>query len=234
MKKIQVMFIIVVLAIVGFFFVREKQTKQISTQPSVVVTSELFDEFGSFEYQENNLAVSARVPFTPEGVLVSDIETFASNYISSFISDMSDGASTASFPYNLTLDFEVFESQAIISYVVQGYEFTGGAHGNTFFKSFNYDKSSGAKLDVLDIVTSPDQLWTFAALADKELVVQYPEGVSGDNPENWSVWYATDTDVTFIFAPYQIASFANGVQEFTIVAVSDNASMFDQKYFNSL
>lgn len=231
--KTKTLLILIVLVVVSFFLMREKKSEQMSNS-STGISSELFDEFGSFEYQENNLAVSARVPFSPEGVLVTEIETFATDRIESFIADMSEGASTASFPYNLTLDFEVFESQTIISYIVQGYEFTGGAHGNTFFKSFNYEKTSGRRLDVLDIVSTPEQLQIFAALADKELVVQYPEGASGDNPDNWSVWYANDTSVTFIFAPYQIASYANGVQELTILAVGDNARLFEEKYFNSL
>lgn len=190
---------------------------------------ELFDDLGNYEYEDEQLSVFASIPIDEEGQPVQEVYEYSKEEIERFESMKSD-IETASFPWSLDLDYKTYESQTIISYIVQGYEYTGGAHGNAFLKSFNYDKKTGKQIDVLDIVSSEDSLNVFAALADKELVVEYPEGSSG-TPENWSVWFAHDDGVTFIFAPYQIAPYAVGQQEFTIKTTGDNSELFEEKYF---
>lgn len=229
MKLVKIIAIIVVILSIGFFAKRAFAPN--SLNDSYTNPEGVFDEFGMYEFQAGNVAISAKVPFDDSGKLVHESADYVANYIKTFAENVLANPSDSPFPMNLTFDFKVYESDAIVSYVIQGYEFTGGAHGNTFVKSFNYEKSSGRQLNVLDLVTSQDHLWTFAALLDKSAVVEYPEGASGDNPDNWNVWYADNESVTFIFQTYQIASYSAGQQEFRMVAIGDNASMFDQKYF---
>jgi len=136
-----------------------------------------------------------------------------------------------SAPWILDIEVEEIQSNTLVSYLVNWYEYTGGAHGNIVVESYNYNLETGDRVSVGDIVSSLDHLYTFAALADKELTIHYPEGSSGENPENWNTWYADNESVTFIFSPYQIAAYAVGTQKFRMVATGMNAELFNQEYF---
>lgn len=189
--------------------------------------SEFLSEKGQYNFEDETLIVSADLPEN-----IKDISQFGNEQIERFVSMRKEvgDLETASFPWNLDMTYTKHESDTIISYIVQGYEYTGGAHGNIFLESFNYDKETGKRIDVQDVITDNDTFNILAALADKELTVEYPEG-SNSNPENWSVWYTNNSSITFIFVPYQIASYATGQQELQVVATGDNASLFKQEYF---
>jgi hypothetical protein len=199
------------------------------TKTKQVVSEELvfLDEDGTYSFKDSSLIVNADLPED-----VQEIAKYGDEQIDRFVSMRKEAGDleTASFPWNLDMKYQTYESDTIISYLVQGYEYTGGAHGNTFIESFNYDKKTGKRIGVMDIVSNEDSLNVFAALADKELTVEYPEGSSGIK-ENWSIWYSDNDSVTFIFVPYQIASYATGQQELTISIQGDNQNLFNSKYF---
>jgi len=240
--KIKHLFFVAILVVLGYFFITkwnqnsvqpEENNQTIETPESTQTQIEGFNADGSFKQSTDTYSVSARVPLEQEGINTVKLTDYVNQEINRFIGGVKVDTQTASTPWNLNFDYVLHESDTILSYIVQGYEYTGGAHENGFVKSFNYSKTTGKEISVLDIVNSPDDLHTFSALADKELTIEYPEGVSGDNPQNWSVWYTDNTSVTFIFQPYQIAAYALGQQEFTMVAVGDNTPIFNQKYFSN-
>jgi hypothetical protein len=192
-----------------------------------------FSDLGSYEYESDSLVITASLPLDEEGNFIKEVYDYGVNQIEQFQSsnkDIGNMPETASFPWSLDLDYKKYESQTIVSYVVQGYEYTGGAHGNAVVQSFNYSKENGKLLKIQDVISDDESLETFSLLAQKELTVDYAEGVSA-SPENWSVWYAHDEGVTFVFAPYQIAAYAVGQQEFTIVAIGEHKDLFKEKYF---
>lgn len=189
--------------------------------------SEFLNEQGQYTFENEKLIVSVDLPEN-----IEEISEFGDEQIKRFVSSRDEISEIASesFPWNLDMTYTKHESDTIVSYIVQGYEYTGGAHGNTFLESFNYDKETGQRIQVQDVVADNDTFNILAAFADKELTVEYPEG-SNSNPENWSVWYTNNSSITFIFVPYQIASYATGQQELQVAATGDNASLFKQKYF---
>lgn len=189
--------------------------------------SNFLDDKGEYSFKNESLIVSVELPEN-----IKDISDFGNEQIERFVSskDEISEIDSESFPWNLDMTYTKHESDTIVSYIVQGYEFTGGAHGNTFLESFNYDKKTGARINVQDVVTNEDTFNILAAFANNELTVEYPEG-SNANPENWSVWYTNNSSITFIFVPYQIASYATGQQELQVETTGENASLFKQEYF---
>ncbi len=192
-----------------------------------------FSDLGSYEYESDSLVITASLPLDEEGNFIKEVYDYGVDKIEDFKSIQAGGAEmpeTASFPWSLDLDYKKYESQAIVSYLVQGYEYTGGAHGNAVVQSFNYSKETGKLLGIEDIISDADSLDAFSLLAHKELTVDYSEGISGV-PENWKVWYAHNGGVTFVFPPYQIAAYAVGQQEFSIIATGEHKDLFKEKYF---
>jgi hypothetical protein len=123
----------------------------------------------------------------------------------------------------LKMETTVYTSSTTVTYKLETYMFTGGAHGGTFISTFTYDKA-GKLLLLKDILSSPDALEKLSARARNyfynKLGSQGQREIIniGTEPkeENWSAWYATDKSVTFIFQQYQIGPYAIGIQEFPL------------------
>lgn len=241
MKFLRILKIIVLVFVVGagiylFFVKSEKQSSEIDDAISQdekqnEEKTSLLGEDGTYNLEDEKLIVSVTLP-DEENKYIKNIYAYGEEQIQRFVSDKEEfkNISSESFPWNLDIDYKKSESDTIVSYLVQGYEYTGGAHGNAFLKSFNFDKKTGKELGVEDIVTSKETFKTLSALAKKELTVDYPEGAD-ERPENWSVWYVDDTSITFVFMAYQIAAYATGQQELKIEMTEKNRALFQEKYF---
>lgn len=211
--------------------VSENQIQNSGDESDLPQETKFLDTDGTYNFKDEKLIVSVHLP-DESTEYVDDMYKYGDEQIQRFVSSREEieNIDSASFPWNLDMDYKKYESDTVVSYVVQGYEYTGGAHGNSFLKSFNFDKKTGKQIGVQDIISSENSLNTLSALAKKELVVEYPEGVDS-REDNWSVWYADDTSVTFIFMPYQIASYATGQQELKIEITDKNRALFQEKYF---
>lgn len=229
--KTKIIVIVVLLLAAGLYFFLPEPT-QAPTQDGPIITNVPQVSSESFREDTDRYVINISIPEISGDqaflelrndiqMRVEDFRSFATDY---------DGVVTA--PWVLDIEVEEIESDTLVSYVVNWYEYAGGAHGNIVVTSYNYKKDTGEKITLENVVTSLDHLYTFAALADKELTVDYPEGSSGENPENWNTWYADNESVTFIFSPYQIAAYAVGTQKFRMVATGMNAELFNQEYFN--
>lgn len=102
------------------------------------------------------------------------------------------------------------------------YDYTGGAHGNTTFKTFLYDATTG-------VVYGFDALWqdgvdpmpTLSTLVQSQLLASIGDMTdadwiasgTGENRANYQNFVLTDTELVFIFPPYQVAAYAAGPQE---------------------
>ena len=94
---------------------------------------------------------------------------------------------------------------------------TGGAHPNQGFASFVFEVQSQNVLGLGDLFTDlPAALSLFSELAARrmELVLDghvFPEGFA-PKAENFDVFVLDGQDLVFSFAPYQMASYADGPQ----------------------
>ena len=107
-----------------------------------------------------------------------------------------------------------------------GYEYTGGAHGTPFRQYFVFDREPGARLSLSDVVENPvEELQAKVGAAFRELAektnfaFESPEDLEhtvADGISYESPFYLSETGVVFYYAPYEIASYAEGFPEVTI------------------
>ena len=127
-----------------------------------------------------------------------------------------------------------YRTGSLISIAADYYSFLGGAHPNDVYFSWNFDLDSSTFLTIPELATDP-QAFTLA-VADMievqagERFASEPEyeGLSisdiywdnyRETIEKWGSDYAASFDadgLTVIFSAYELASYANGPQEFHI------------------
>lgn len=137
-------------------------------------------------------------------------------------------------PLSEELTYTCYRTGSLISIAADYYSYLGGAHPNTVYFSWNYDLDSGVFLSIPELATDP-QAFTLA-VADMievqagERFASEPEyeGLSisdiywdnyRETIEKWGSDYAASFDadgLTVIFSAYELASYANGPQEFHI------------------
>lgn len=159
---------------------------------------------------------------------------------------LSEAQLSAEFPdrsamqYSLNIDYTRHNSQKLgtVSYVMENYEFTGGAHGNTGLQTFTFNKNGNIKpSDVLTITQANAQKLadsirtnlteTLGDMADRDMIrdgldCAYINGSdtqlcdASAITQNLQNFYITDTGITFIFGQYQVAAYAAGMPEVTL------------------
>ena len=130
--------------------------------------------------------------------------------------------------------YTAYRTGSLISIAADYYSYLGGAHPNTVYFSWNFDLDSSTFLTIPELATDP-QAFTLA-VADMievqagERFASEPEyeGLSisdiywdnyRETIEKWGSDYAASFDadgLTVIFSAYELASYANGPQEFHI------------------
>lgn len=140
--------------------------------------------------------------------------------------------------YTLQTSYLIGSSEHTISYIFTVYVDTGGAHGNIFFKTFVFDKNTGALLSLSDLFQdSADYLNTLSTMARTRLAASL--GTSGDagmikdgttpSEQNFQNFFFDGTDFVVVFPPYQVAAYAAGPQTLRI-ASSDLQSVLKSAY----
>ena len=131
---------------------------------------------------------------------------------------------TALLPYSLYVqELKLFKhnQKGIVSVRLATRIYTGGAHGNYFYYSWNWDRQKN-KFISLDEVVSPEQFTNLVKQVreslikqrtkkyeyDKEMQVQIERGTS--EKKDFKVWNFKRDGIEFTFPEYQVASFAEG------------------------
>lgn len=107
----------------------------------------------------------------------------------------------------------------LISLYFTTYEFTGGAHGNTFYTVMNYGIVNGKprKLALKDIfLPGTDLIHTFDSIIVEDLRKKNASLVVDGELKNidkrhLANWILTPSGITFLYEPYAVASYAEGV-----------------------
>lgn len=219
--------IILVLATIIFIgvFYYVKKTNKINIIPrsenTVVHTSEMKTQTKETEYLTFSMTypVSSEEKF-PE--LYSFIDEQRNDFMSDFnsltIEDIKFMELGGDRKYDFTLTTRIATSTNTVTYIVEAYRFTGGAHGGTEIGTFTYD--SQGKFLTLDSVLQGEYLNKLSTLSTK-----YFYDILGDtaqstatepNKENFSLWYLTPKEIVFIFGQYSVGPYAFGIHEFNI------------------
>ncbi len=141
-------------------------------------------------------------------------------YSEGFLADQSPG------PLSLSLEpAHIYESNGIVNVLLQGSEYTGGAHPNTVYASYIYDGENQKFLTLLEYFDREDisleDVVTRArtSLAEQPYVGDDEDWIRrGTEPkeENYEIAKITEDGVTIIFPPYQVGPYAVGPQEVEI------------------
>jgi hypothetical protein len=158
---------------------------------------------------------------------------FKENYVpdnNGFIKKM---IQTRGAKYSLVLNTKSYTSLNTVTYVLELYADTGGAHGGTTENTFTYYRAG--KLLTLDDVFAPNNRGVYMQkivpmartyLYNKLGTDSTKEVIdSGTDPEsnefndfadNYRSWYLTKDSLVFIFGQYQVGPYVIGIQEFPI------------------
>lgn len=125
--------------------------------------------------------------------------------------------------YSMTVKTETFASPNAISYVVENYSYTGGAHGITDIVTFTYDRQGklvtlasllkdGSSLNAL---SSKARAYFYEKLADVSSKEAINAGTAPDE-SNWQRFYFTQEGIVFVFGQYSIGPYVIGIQKFLV------------------
>ncbi|WP_298900836.1 DUF3298 and DUF4163 domain-containing protein [uncultured Psychroserpens sp.] len=114
-----------------------------------------------------------------------------------------------------------YQSPEIITIAINSYLDTGGAHGNTNVRFFNFDPQTGRLLTKKDLISN---LSAFSKEVKRRLA---EEMKTEDNPDFEDLFFGKDFELPeslgysdegliILYNPYEIASYAQGIIEFTI------------------
>lgn len=131
--------------------------------------------------------------------------------------------------YALGIDYDAYRGPNTVSYVFLIYADTMGAHPNAYYRTFTFDASTGAELELGDLFSpGTPYLEHFSAVSRERLIPLIAEKTqtdesdvdrdyveSGTTPraENFQWFYLSGDTLTLIFPPYQVGPYVLGVQE---------------------
>ena len=124
-------------------------------------------------------------------------------------------------PYQLYARYKFTNNADIISFYIDYYQFSGGAHGITNRIAYNIEKSSGIEMQLKDIFKDN---YNYKDVINKEISRQiskdpdrYFTGKDGFNGiGNNQNFYIKNNKVVIYFGLYEIAPYASGISEFVI------------------
>ncbi len=130
-------------------------------------------------------------------------------------------------PYSCDSNFAYvsYNDGKLINIMQEGYDYYGGAHGMPYWHSLVFDLETGDQktmADLFDITEEElDEIAVEAATKHMEEIGEYYWDDYEDTVREYTDlevgdFYLTDDGVVLFYAPYALASFAAGFQEFTI------------------
>ncbi len=151
---------------------------------------------------------------------VEDIDAFAADLIPLAMEHFADFTAEGwnPFPYDIRTQIEVNTlTDELLSITVYYYQYTGGAHGFTDKRTYNYDLREGRALELPDLFAPGVDHVSFVTRQIKEQI--------GENPEYWDFeainpnqpFFIKDGQVYVYFGLYEIAPYVAGFPEFPIV-----------------
>lgn len=156
------------------------------------------------------------------------IEQFVSDTTTSFITaflDM-DLPDFVVGPWFLDIASEEFWfSNTVVSVVFTISDYTGGAHPNSYYRTFTFDLTAGAEIALADVFAVPNALDTIYPIVRADLLAQMGGDASmlsfidpgtGTDPANYQNFAVAPGELIFFFPPYQVAPYAAGAFQVSI------------------
>ena len=214
-------------------------------------TNSLAQEAELPEMPEYNYQITVQMPDDLSGDIVMDsIEGNITDTITQFVSEyfewgIDPGIEDIELP-PWSLDINVSYSNFtdnIVSVLVHTWQYSGGAHGNSFLTSFLFDTTSNQVLGWDDLFAEEfNPLWTIEPIVHASLMEQF--GLEGEidqwildgtnmNPDNYQVYTLDSDEIVFYFQPYQVAPYATGIPEVHI-PLSDMEAILGPVFYQAI
>ena len=138
----------------------------------------------------------------------------------------------------LNIVYLISTAPRTVSYIYTTYMDTGGAHGNTFFRTFTFDTKTGASLSLADLFTpDADYLMALSKIARAKLPDMLKENMvpqmlnDGTTPDakNFANFFIDNDALKIQFAPYEVAPYSAGPQTLYI-PLSQLSSILKPEY----
>lgn len=156
-------------------------------------------------------------------------------------SSQAGGKKSSLLPFEMGTKYEVtFNQSGLLSFYIVEYEYLGGAHPNSSRKGYTYDLMKGEIQKASDLmVWSDKKIKQYIATAIAKEASKSPESFFMEEVEKLGnlkfkeQFYLEDKGITFFFNPYEIAPYAAGTIETTILYEGNeklfrNAERFSQ------
>ena len=153
--------------------------------------------------------------------------------------DSSDSPANGEVPFMLEEEICVRRSdQEVLSFVETGSSYTGGAHGVRWYTTHNLDAASGREISLNDVIKDQSLL---QETLKEELQKKYKDEIlfedldeniktilegTGDSKQAWTL---DPQGITFYYSNYDIAPYAAGTQNVTIL-YSSHENLFTDRY----
>lgn len=125
----------------------------------------------------------------------------------------------------LQIAYLIASSPHTVSYIFTIYEDTLGAHGNTSFRTFTFDTTTGAELSLSDIFMPgspyPNTLSSLSRAKLPNIIGEFADAAfikdgTMPNTTNFQNFFFDNQDFVLLFAPYDVAAYAAGPQTLRI------------------
>jgi hypothetical protein len=193
-------------SIVDITYPEASGTTSVSQRINFAIENFLANEINMSETTDKNLT------------LEEAIRAFDNEY-ESFKEDFSDSAQQ----WEASFEGEVnFDSKNLVCIAINSYLDTGGAHGNSHVTFLNFDKKTGKLLSQNDIIKDKEAFKKLAQPYFEDVTKPFLNDESVQNmffgeafqlPENIGF---NEVGVILLYNVYDIASYAQGITEFTI------------------
>ncbi|HEY4488869.1 MAG TPA: DUF3298 domain-containing protein [Candidatus Paceibacterota bacterium] len=212
-----------------------------TTTPPFVDTPQHIVDNGT--YHEIDVAYPGVTPlFTSAGAeadaaAVSAMRNFSQNTVNAFRESAEMempglGEFARDRKYTMDVEYKLFESPKTISYVYMIYQDTLGAHPNTYYRTFSYDRSSGEDLHLEDLFVPgapylerlsertraelPIIMGRMAQMSPSEVDMDYINSGTMPIGDSFGNFKIEGANLVMIFPPYQVGPYVYGVLEVPI------------------
>ena len=145
------------------------------------------------------------------------------NWTNNWIKETKDTSESLkpTIPYELMARYTITNNEEILSFYIDYYQFSGGAHGITSRNTYNIDTKTGNKLMLKDLFAEGYDYKTYINNEISKEINKHPDyyftGKEGFNgiKENQS-FYIRNNKIIIHFPYYEIAPYVTGMPEFEI------------------
>jgi hypothetical protein len=230
--------LIIVLGLIAFVFLEHKPKPVVTTPPvseatplptptewpSTKVRDETISDTGSY------YTIKATYPVAKDTVVSGYFKTFVEDSISQFKSDTSwaagNGANDApaeSDALSLTITYTEQKNAAADNYIFSTDTYTGGAHDLESTQTFSFSPT-GQQITLQTVFTDVDaglkaiEPYVQAKLTSSMTDADPSMIADGTAPttDNYQSFTIQPGSITFIFDPYQVAPYSDGMQTVTV------------------